>query len=81
MPGPHLYNEEAEPVRTNNQGYLTSVCYSPTLETMLGLAFLADGPDRYGEVIKMVDHLRGVTTECEVVSPVFFDPEGGRVRG
>ena len=81
LAGAHLYNEEAEPVRTNDQGYLTSVCYSPTLETMLGLAFLADGPDRYGEVIKMVDHLRGVTTECEVVSPVFFDPEGGRVRG
>ncbi|WP_424833222.1 sarcosine oxidase subunit alpha family protein [Ruegeria sp.] len=81
LAGAHLYNEEAKPVRTNNQGYLTSVCFSPTLETMLGLGFLADGPDRYGEVVKMVDHLRGVTTLCEVVNPVFFDPEGGRVRG
>ncbi|KIC47431.1 sarcosine oxidase subunit alpha [Ruegeria sp. ANG-S4] len=81
LAGAHLYNEEAEPVRTNDQGYLTSVCYSPTMETMLGLAFLADGPDRYGEIVKMVDHLRDVTTLCEVVNPVFFDPEGGRVRG
>ncbi|SDW23407.1 sarcosine oxidase subunit alpha [Ruegeria halocynthiae] len=81
LAGAHLYNEEAEPVRINDQGYLTSVCYSPTLETMLGLGFLADGPDRYGAIVKMVDHLRGVTTLCEVVNPVFFDPEGGRVRG
>ncbi|WP_170332789.1 sarcosine oxidase subunit alpha family protein [Ruegeria arenilitoris] len=81
LAGAHLYNEEAEPVRTSDQGYITSVCYSPTLETMIGLAFLADGPDREGEVVKMVDHLRGVTTLCEVVNPVFFDPEGGRVRG
>ncbi len=81
LAGAHLYVEEAKPVRTNDQGYVTSVCYSPTLDSMLGLAFLADGPDRYGEVIKMVDHLRGVTTLCEVVNPVFFDPEGGRVRG
>lgn len=81
LSGAHLYNEEAEPVRINDQGYLTSVCYSPTLGSMLGLGFLADGPDQYGEVVKMVDHLRGVTTLCEVTSPVFFDPEGGRVRG
>ena len=81
LAGAHLYNEEAEPVRTNDQGYVTSVCYSPTLESMLGLAFLADGPDRHGEVIKMVDHLRGVTTLCEVTNPVFFDEEGDRVRG
>ncbi|WP_171099948.1 sarcosine oxidase subunit alpha family protein [Ruegeria sp. HKCCD7255] len=81
LAGAHLYKEEAEPVRSNDQGYLTSVCYSPTLGSMLGLGFLADGPERYGEVVKMVDHLRGVTTLCEVVNPVFFDPEGGRVRG
>ncbi|WP_170475984.1 sarcosine oxidase subunit alpha family protein [Ruegeria arenilitoris] len=81
LAGAHLYNEEAEPVRTSDQGYVTSVCYSPTLETMLGLAFLADGPERYGEIVKMVDHLRGVTTLCEITNPVFFDPDGGRVRG
>ncbi|WP_170371472.1 sarcosine oxidase subunit alpha family protein [Ruegeria arenilitoris] len=81
LAGAHLYNEEDAPVRTNDQGYVTSVCYSPTLGSMLGLAFLADGPDRHGEIVKMVDHLRGVTTLCEVTDPVFFDPEGERVRG
>lgn len=81
LAGAHIYHEEAEPKRTNDQGYVTSVCHSSTLGHMIGLAFLADGPARYGEIVKMVDGLRGVTTLCEVVNPVFFDADGGRMRG
>lgn len=81
LPGAHLFEQSADPTRINSQGYLTSACYSPTLETTLALGFLKNGPDRIGETIKMVDHLRGVETLCEVVDPVFFDPEGGRARG
>lgn len=81
LAGAHLYREEARPRAENGEGYLTSVCYSPTLGSMIGLGFLKDGPGRLGEVVKMVDGLRGVTTLCEVVNPVFFDPGGGRMRG
>lgn len=81
LPGAPLFEQSADPTRINSQGYLTSACYSPTLETTLALGFLKNGPDRIGETIKMVDHLRGVETLCEVVDPVFFDPEGGRARG
>ncbi|MCA0869632.1 sarcosine oxidase subunit alpha family protein [Seohaeicola saemankumensis] len=79
--GAHLFEADAEAVRQNDQGYVTSVCYSPTMGQMLGLGFLKGGPDRYGETVRMVDHLRGIETLCVVVNPVFFDPEGGRVRG
>jgi sarcosine oxidase subunit alpha len=79
--GAHLFAPEAEPVRENEQGYTTSVGYSPTLESFLGLAFLRNGRARHGEEVMMVDHLRGVTTRCKVCDPVFFDPEGGRMRG
>ncbi|MFT7596725.1 MAG: glycine cleavage system aminomethyltransferase T, partial [Paracoccaceae bacterium] len=79
--GAHLFDLNDDPVRVNNRGYVTSVAFSPTLGHMLGLGFLRDGPARYGETIKMVDHLRGIETECQVVNPVFFDPDGGRVRG
>jgi sarcosine oxidase subunit alpha len=79
--GAHLFEAGAAAVRENDQGYVTSVAFSPTLGHMLGLGFLQNGPARYGEQIKMVDHLRGLETLCEVVNPVFFDPEGGRVRG
>ncbi|MCL6284757.1 sarcosine oxidase subunit alpha family protein [Ruegeria sp. 2012CJ41-6] len=81
LAGAHLYREEDQPVRQNDQGYLTSVCFSPTLGTMLGLGFLKNGRERHGEVVRMMDHLRGVETLCEVVDPVFFDPDGGRMRG
>jgi len=79
--GAHLFGQEDEAVRVNGQGYVTSVAFSPTFGHMIGLGFLKNGPQRYGETIRMVDHLRGVETLCEVVNPVFFDPEGGRVRG
>ncbi|MFY0660677.1 MAG: sarcosine oxidase subunit alpha family protein [Shimia sp.] len=79
--GAHLFEVDAEPVRENEQGYTTSVGFSPTLESFLGLAFLRNGRARYGEQVIMVDHLRGVTARCEVCDPVFFDPEGGRLRG
>ena len=79
--GAYLFDANDDPVRVNAQGYVTSVGFSPTLERFMGLAFLQNGPARYGEMIKVVDHLRGIHTSCEVVAPVVFDPEGGRVRG
>ena len=79
--GAHLYARGTDPVRVNAQGYVTSNCFSPTLGSTLGLAFLQYGPERHGEVVRMVDHLREIEAECEVVNPVFLDPEGGRVRG
>ena len=79
--GAHLYDKDADPVRLNHQGYVTSNCFSPTLDSVIALAFLHRGPERMGEVIRTVDHVRGIETLCEVVDPVFFDPEGGRARG
>jgi heterotetrameric sarcosine oxidase alpha subunit len=79
--GSHLFDREAEPVRENDQGYVTSVAFSPDVGTMIGLGFVKRGPERLGEVIRMVDHLRGIEAEVEICSPVFVDPEGGRVRG
>ncbi|MDP5084354.1 MAG: sarcosine oxidase subunit alpha family protein [Yoonia sp.] len=79
--GAHLFEKAAQEVRTNSQGYVTSVCYSPTLDTYLALAFLENGRARHGEVIKLRDHLRNITEEVEVCDPVFFDPTGGRARG
>jgi len=79
--GAHLFNAGEEAVRLNDQGYVTSHGYSPTLETYIGIGFLRNGRARHGEVIKMCDHVRDVTAEVEVCDPAFFDPEGGRLRG
>jgi sarcosine oxidase subunit alpha len=79
--GAHLFEQAAESVRVNSQGHVTSVCYSPTLDGEIGLAFLQNGRARIGETLRFVDHLRGIDTLCEVCAPVMFDPKGERVRG
>ena len=80
LPGAHLFDEAAEPVAANDQGYITSACYSPTLGHVIGLGFLARGRARIGERVRAVDHLRGSATICEVCAPGWVDPEGGRMR-
>ena len=79
--GAHLYNERDPATREANQGYVTSVAPSPTLGMWLGLGFLKDGRARHGQVIRLDDGLRGRKVLVEVCNPVFFDPEGGRMRG
>ncbi|MEM9786866.1 MAG: aminomethyltransferase family protein, partial [Pseudomonadota bacterium] len=81
LAGAHVFQQSARAIRVNSEGYMTSVCYSPTLDCNIGLGFLKHGRARHGEVVRMVDHLRGVETLAEVCDPVFFDPEGGRARG
>ena len=41
----------------NMQGWVSSVCYSPMLESMIGLAFVADGHSRIGETVRLYSHL------------------------
>jgi sarcosine oxidase subunit alpha len=79
--GAQLFDAGADAVRANYQGHVSSVGYSPELGMMIGLGFISRGPERYGEVIRMVDHVRGLEAEVEICPPVFIDPEGERVRG
>ncbi len=78
--GAYLFETEDEPTRANQQGYTTSVAFSPELG-MLALAFLRDGRARYGETLRLVDHIRKVQTFVVVTNPVFLDKEGERARG
>ncbi len=79
--GAHLFDPDAELTRDNEQGFVTSVGYSPTLGHFIGLGFVKDGPNRIGHHMKLVDHMRGLTAEVEICDPVFFDADGGRARG
>ncbi len=78
--GGHLFAPGDGATRENDQGYVTSVGYSPTLGTWLGLAFLTNGRARHGEAIRLVDHLRGIDLICKVADPVFHDKDGGKLR-
>ena len=65
----------------NDEGYMTSVAYSPHLKHWMGLGLLKNGPQRIGERVRAFDPVRNGDIEVEICSPVFFDPEGTRLHG
>ncbi|MCW2309287.1 sarcosine oxidase subunit alpha family protein [Rhodobium gokarnense] len=79
--GAHFLKAGAEPTMDNDEGWMSSVCYSPTLGHSIGLGFIAGGSKRLGETVRAVDLLGGSDVAVEIVSPHFVDPEGGRLRG
>jgi sarcosine oxidase subunit alpha len=79
--GAHFVPEGAEAVARNDQGYVTSVAFSPSLGHWIGLGLLARGPERLGQRVRAYDPVRGGDTLLEVCSPVFIDPQGERLRG
>ncbi len=78
--GAHLCASLGGASPRDSEGHVTSVAYSPTLGGWIGLALLARGPARIGEVIQVCDPLQGSETRARVCQPAFFDPEGQRVR-
>ncbi|MDE1157898.1 MAG: sarcosine oxidase subunit alpha family protein [Neorhizobium sp.] len=78
--GAHLLKENATPSMANDQGFVSSVCHSPTLGHCIGLAMLKSGRERLGERIHVWDGLRGTDVVAEVCSPVFVDPDATRLH-
>lgn len=78
--GAHLVPKDAEAVAKNDQGYVTSVAFSPSLGHWLGLGLLSRGPERHGEIVRAYDPVRGGDVPVEVTGPCFIDPEGERLR-
>ncbi|MEP3891460.1 MAG: 2Fe-2S iron-sulfur cluster-binding protein [Hellea sp.] len=64
----------------NDQGHMSSVAWSPSLQSYVGLGFLKNGANRKGEVLKAVDFMRDNHVEVKVVSAHFVDPDGERLR-
>ncbi len=59
----------------NTQGRVTSTYHSPTLGYGIAMGLVLNGPDRMGEVIEF-NTVDGGLVKAEIVSPVFYDPEG-----
>ncbi|MET0445529.1 MAG: glycine cleavage T C-terminal barrel domain-containing protein, partial [Pseudorhodoplanes sp.] len=79
--GGHLLASDADAVAANDEGYVTSAAFSPTLGHSIALALLKRGASRHGETIRIHDPVRGGDIPVEVCHPVFLDPEGMRIRG
>ena len=79
--GSHLFNLKDKLNAGNDLGYVTSSCYSPTIESYIALGFLKDGTNRYGDEIKVCNPLLNKEVLVEVCNPVFIDPHGDKLRG
>ncbi len=78
--GAHFFMKGAPYNMANDEGWMTSVAYSPTLKHYIGLGYIKNGINRIGETVMSVDLLHKQIFEVEIVSPHFFDPEGERLR-
>ncbi len=78
--GSHFINKGDEATMANDQGWMTSVAYSPSLEHSVGLGFIKSGDTRMGEIVRAVSPVHDTEMEVEIVSAHFIDPEGERLR-
>ncbi|MEM6463866.1 MAG: sarcosine oxidase subunit alpha family protein [Pseudomonadota bacterium] len=78
--GAHFVTKGKSPTTENDEGWMTSVAYSPSLGHSIGLGFIRRGHERIGEIVEAADPLRGSSTDVEIVSPHFVDPGGERQR-
>lgn len=79
-PGAHFVSQGADVLTDNDEGWMTSVCYSPNLGYSIGLGFIKNGNGRIGETVTAANPLQRRTIDVEIVSPHFIDPEGERLR-
>ena len=78
--GAHFIATDRPANTENDQGWMSSVAYSPTLGHSIGLGFIERGHERHGEIVRAVDPVRAREVEVEIVSPHFVDPQGERLR-
>jgi sarcosine oxidase subunit alpha len=78
--GAHLVGLGKSAIAKNDEGFVTSVTYSPALGHWIGLALVNGGEERIGEKMRAIEGLRGMEADVELVSPLFLDPEGVRLR-
>lgn len=78
--GAHFVKPGKAATTANDEGWMSSVAYSPELGHSIGLGFIDNGAERMGEIVQAVDLVRGKTCDVEIISPHFVDPEGERLR-
>jgi sarcosine oxidase subunit alpha len=77
--GAQLVEEDTGRIPMAMIGHVTSSYRSPTLDRPIALAMAERGRERHGQTV--FAPLPGGTIAAEIVSPVFYDPEGTRHDG
>ncbi|MDK4716242.1 sarcosine oxidase subunit alpha family protein [Rhizobium sp. CNPSo 4039] len=78
--GAHILADGAAATLENDQGYVTSSAFSPSLGHTIGLALIKNGPARVGEKIIVWNGLRNEYTDAVICSPVFIDPQNEKLH-
>ena len=72
--GSHILARGAIANLENDQGYVTSSCFSPHIGSVIGLALVKRGRHRHGEEIVIWNGLQNEFTAGRLCDPVFVDP-------
>ncbi|MEP9390492.1 sarcosine oxidase subunit alpha family protein [Mesorhizobium sp. KR9-304] len=79
--GSHILEKDSAPTLENDQGYVTSSCFSPHVGSTIGLALVTRGRERHGEEILIWNGLQNEFTPGRLCDPVFFDKENQKLHG
>ena len=78
--GSHFLALGAVPSLEADEGYVTSVAFSPTAGQWIGLGLLARGGERIGERVRAYDPVRNGDVVCEICKPCFVDQNEEKLR-
>ncbi|MCZ4283060.1 sarcosine oxidase subunit alpha family protein [Kiloniella laminariae] len=78
--GAHIITTGTSATAENDDGYITSAAWSPTLNSYIGIALVRRGRERIGQIVDIVDPLNGKKpVTAKIVSHHFYDLENTRV--
>jgi heterotetrameric sarcosine oxidase alpha subunit len=78
--GSHILKKDDAPSMAADQGYISSVAWSPMLNMWLGLALLSNGRERHGEVVKIFDGVRNIHMFGVICDPMHYDRENTKLH-
>ena len=79
--GAHVLREGDDARLENDQGHVSSSCYSPHLNSHIALALVSGGEARHGETVRVWNALQNEYALARIVAPVFVDPAQERLYG
>ena len=77
--GAILFSKD-DPIEGHGRGYITSVTWSTVLQKTIALALYSGGLRHEGQEIVCAYPLRNEKVRARIVSPMFIDPSGERLR-
>jgi methylglutamate dehydrogenase subunit C len=77
--GAHILTKGEAPSMDNDQGYVSSVAFSPMLDMWVGLALCKRGRERHGEIVQLFDGVRGIHIKAELCDPMHYDKENKKL--